>query len=386
MQDDVLKVKRVSTRSHDKYYITMDLNAVKEKASIQRLYSQMFQYIFLNKISVVYEKIFGRLEFKEDLQKQRLENSNKYGVTLFPSSFIEGYPVNNALVSSITIYGVALNNQFAEISYFYHPLNENTAGTVLRFKDFRALYLSCLNDSGFNLGTSYERYNALFKLIEKCIKDNGFRTDNIVRTWIYLKDINENYAAFNEVRREFFRKSGIEYDLKSNNLPASTCIEGWGSRSSSCDIDLVCLQKEDKLPVVKRVYNSLQNEADGDGYLYKPTFSRGMVILDEDYVEMQISGTASIDSTGSTVYIDDVYQQIKKTLLNVMNMLEQYELKFSDMCQSTCFFKEEEYYSSFIKVMEELGIENFGCTYVVGNVCRDDLLFELDGIAISKRG
>ena len=138
-------------------------------------------------------------------------------------------------------------------------------------------------------------------------------------------------------------------------------------------------------PELIRMYNTRQNEAEGDTYLFKPTFSRGMVIRDEKLVEMQICGTASIDRDGKTAFIGQPYEQIKWTLVNVLGLLEQQGMTVDDMVQSNCFFKAREYYDLFLGLLQELKIVDFASICVVGDVCRTDLLFELDGVALKAR-
>ncbi len=150
-------------------------------------------------------------------------------------------------------------------------------------------------------------------------------------------------------------------------------------------INLVCIDKKWSPPKVKRLYNKYQNEAEGSQYLFQPTFSRALLIEDENLTELQVSGTASINESGETVYIDDPYQQIKKTLINVGALLEQANMNFNDFVESTCFFKKEAYYQEFLAAVKELNIGEFSNSFVIGDVCRDNLLFELDGIAIKSR-
>lgn len=97
---------------------------------------------------------------------------------------------------------------------------------------------------------------------------------------------------------------------------------------------------------------------------------------------MQISGTASIDNHGKTIYIKDPYQQIKRTLLNIKNLLNNVGLDFSDIVCSTCFFKDPSSYKLLKKIIEELNITDFPSINVIANVCRDNLLFEIDAIAV----
>ena len=58
-----------------------------------------------------------------------------------------------------------------------------------------------------------------YQNITALLESEGASWKDIVRTTCYLRDIERDYAAFNEVRTEFFRQQGLD------PLPASTGIQ-----------------------------------------------------------------------------------------------------------------------------------------------------------------
>jgi len=58
-----------------------------------------------------------------------------------------------------------------------------------------------------------------YQNITALLESEGATWKDIVRTTCYLRDIERDYAAFNEIRTEFFRKQGLD------PLPASTGIQ-----------------------------------------------------------------------------------------------------------------------------------------------------------------
>ncbi len=58
-----------------------------------------------------------------------------------------------------------------------------------------------------------------YQNITALLESEGASWKDVVRTTCYLRDIERDYAAFNEIRTEFFRQQGL------NPLPASTGIQ-----------------------------------------------------------------------------------------------------------------------------------------------------------------
>ena len=58
-----------------------------------------------------------------------------------------------------------------------------------------------------------------YKNITALLEAEGATWKDVVRTSCYLRDIERDYDAFNEIRTEFFKQQGL------NPLPASTGIQ-----------------------------------------------------------------------------------------------------------------------------------------------------------------
>jgi len=58
-----------------------------------------------------------------------------------------------------------------------------------------------------------------YRNITALLESEGATWKDVVRTTCYLRDIERDYAAFNEIRTQFFKEQGL------NPLPASTGIQ-----------------------------------------------------------------------------------------------------------------------------------------------------------------
>src|SRR6185312_5914292 len=146
------------------------------------------------------------------------------------------------------------------------------------------------------------RFAAAFESVASALRENDFRPTDIVRTWIFLSDIERDYVAFNRARREFFAASGIDFGAGESLVPASTGIEGRSHRQSAVTLDVYCLDRSATGCRSTRVHNALQPEAEGDTYPLRPTFARAILTEWAAHRELQISGTASIDPSGQTAF------------------------------------------------------------------------------------
>lgn len=76
-----------------------------------------------------------------------------------------------------------------------------------------------------------------FKNLTSVLHAGNFNWENVVRTTIYLRDIDRDYADFNTLRGEFFKEVGIE------KYPASTCIGAKICRSDLLvEIELIAMK------------------------------------------------------------------------------------------------------------------------------------------------
>ena len=194
----------------------------------------------------------------------------------------------------------------------------------------------------------------------------------VLRTWCYLKEIDDDYAEFNLSRNAFFVEHGVK------RLPASTGIRaGLWPDQALCGMDLYALLDTDDVGI-EVMHTPTLNEADE----YGSSFSRGMKIDLPEKTVLHVSGTASINEAGETVHVGDPEKQLERMLVNVRELLHHQNASFEDVTQIATFLKHAEYYDACQQLLRQWGIRHVPNTFVEAGVCRPELLCEMEAIAI----
>jgi len=135
---------------------------------------------------------------------------------------------------------------------------------------------------------------------------------------------------------------------------------------------------------------SVLNEA----YDYeKPSsFTRGIRFDLGDKTLLLISGTASINDAGETVHGGDFRAQLWRTYRNIAALLESEGATWHDIVRTTCYLRDiERDYKDFNEVrtafFDWLGLDPLpASTGIQARLCREDLLVEIEAIAVVPRG
>lgn len=123
-------------------------------------------------------------------------------------------------------------------------------------------------------------------------------------------------------------------------------------------------------------------------YALPSSFSRGMRVELAGATMLFLSGTASIDDNGATVYPGDFEAQCLKTFRNLTALLAAEGASWHDVVRTTCYLRDiERDYDTFNKVrtlfMNAVGLDPLpASTGIQARLCRSDLLVEIEGIAI----
>lgn len=132
------------------------------------------------------------------------------------------------------------------------------------------------------------------------------------------------------------------------------------------------------------------NEA--DDYFPRPSsFSRGVRVDLSDATLLFLSGTASIDERGETVYAGDFEAQCLRTFRNLAHLLAAEGASWHDVIRTTCYLRDiERDYDTFNDMrtifIRSLGIDPLpASTGIQARLCRSDLLIEIEAIAIVPR-
>lgn len=213
----------------------------------------------------------------------------------------------------------------------------------------------------------------------ECLQRLDWSFKDVRRTWFYLDNILDWYDEFNAARNVIYNELGVLNGKANSMIPASTGIMGRNARGHRCTMDILAARPQgSKCFYVERLINNKQNEATD----YGSAFSRGMAVATEAGRYVFISGTASIDEDGLTVHKGDSEAQIRRTMLNVQTLLESVNADMSNICRATVFLKYAKDLPLYRSIAAEFAFPDIPVVSTVADVCRDDLLFEIDASAI----
>jgi len=250
------------------------------------------------------------------------------------------------------------------------------------------LQLQNLGPDHFSNGKNRQQQaETMFRKAETLLKSQGISYRNVVRTWIYVDHILDWYHEFNKARNACYADFGLLRNGKLEHaeeifLPASTGIAGKNPQGFSAIMDLLAVNKMSNPDI--QIY-PLSGTRQRSPYRYGSAFSRAMCVVDSKEKWIFVSGTASINEQGESVYPGDLASQVKHTLEVVHSLVQSEGVAISDLCEATVFLKRKEDFPLYLKTAEALGISNIPAVCLIADVCRDELLFELDGIFVKSR-
>jgi len=208
---------------------------------------------------------------------------------------------------------------------------------------------------------------------------SGWSFSDVCRTWFYLDDILSWYDEFNAARNEVFTDLGLLNGAHSGIIPASTGIRGRNPRGHRCTLDLLAVKaKPGRHFAIDTLHNPLQNEAPE----YGSAFSRGLTLATGGSRTFFVSGTASIDETGATVHPGDFESQTRRTLDNIESLLSSRGAVMDDICQATAFVKRRDDHRRLLSILDARGLKDLPLVCTIDDICRDDLLVEIDATAV----
>jgi enamine deaminase RidA (YjgF/YER057c/UK114 family) len=219
---------------------------------------------------------------------------------------------------------------------------------------------------------------SVFEKAAALLEQSGFRFTDTVRTWIYFDHLLEWYDEFNAVRTAFFNETGI-FD---HVVPASTGIGAGNPFGAAIVLDVFAVQPKSPVAAVQTVASPLQNPA----LDYKSSFSRAVELGFPTHRNLLISGTASIAPDGKTVHQNEPEKQVRLTLDAVEAILESRGMSWNDLFRGIAYFKDMAYLPVYRRVASQLGIPRFPLAFSHADVCRHDLIFEIEVDAVQICG
>lgn len=248
---------------------------------------------------------------------------------------------------------------------------KSDTGIKIATDAINVLYSAPILGGQVNKGDSF--IDAFYR-ISKILNSFQMKESEIARTWLFMRDILNDYEALNTARAKFFAKW---YSPVNHFLPASTGIQNRMAGNEILAFGF-CAFSGNKV-VIKQIPSPLQNEPTAYGKL----FSRAVIVEFSRTKLLFISGTASIDKTGTSVYAGDFKRQAEFTLEIISAILKQFQCGFSDVVQATIYLKRREDLNQCLNIIDHAGFPRNKSLFQVGvDVCRNDLLCEIEATAV----
>lgn len=254
--------------------------------------------------------------------------------------------------------------------------NGRVIGSI--FEDDHARYcrLTGLLPNEISDGRS-EQTDAILTGMTETLARHDMAFSDVFRTWFYNHDILDWYDEFNQVRNRFFAARKVFDGL----VPASTGIGGGNVADAALVAGLLALKP--KVPGVKvyTVPSPLQSSARD----YGSSFSRAVEVEAPDHRRLYVSGTASIDREGRTVFLDDTEAQVRLTMEVVQAILQSRSMDWADVTRSLAYFKRAADAPLLAAYCRGQNLPSFPVIVAENDVCRDDLMFEIEVDAVRAR-
>ncbi|MGE5458056.1 MAG: Rid family hydrolase [Methanococcaceae archaeon] len=284
-------------------------------------------------------------------------------------------------------------------------IKENNLGSwlVVERENMKAVVASglCQHKTG---GSILQQSVDAFEQAQVILKEENMEWSDIIRQWNYIEQITANetngslesqhYQIFNDVRTKYYNRSKFE-----NGFPAAT---GIGTDFGGICIDFIALTFNDESKVI-----GLKNPVQIDAYAYSkqvlaennvmcdfcrttPKFERAKVLVTPQGQWIFVSGTAAI--TGETSMVDNtVEHQTELTIKNILSLISWDNLHKHGVEKG----KEVkiDYLRAYVKYQNDLPLVMDICkkhfpeipiACVVADVCRPELLVEIEGLAVIK--
>ncbi len=347
-----------------------------------RLYAELGAALVGRGIEPLQEKAYGPLASRRavlDVRRARLGAAGADpGV---PCTYVDGQPGTTQSFAGIQVWGFA-SDRPGGIEVRTLPSGASR-GREARAEGFRLVHLASLRGTtprGTLDPEPVTQIERLFANAAIALDASGLKLTDVARTWFYLAHLLDRYADFNRVRTAFYDERGLSGSIDERRFPASTGVQGT-TEGEACVMDLLAAEGPD-VAVTPVLHSARQRTA----FAYGSAFSRASTVRLGDARTMLVSGTASIDATGRSLHAGDREAQVVETLLGIGALLGEAGATLGNVASATAFVKDTETLAAFRRVHRTLALPTFPCVTVLTDICRPELLFEMEAIAPLPRG
>ncbi len=248
----------------------------------------------------------------------------------------------------------------------------------------------------------YDRSADAFATMWAQLASRGIRFEQVIRTWLYLGDI---VGPESDTQRYMEAQPGAVGHLLGREVSrGSPARDGAGlsrqhghrhRRSRRADELSRPGQRSRDVRAVP-LENPRQTAAFDYAASYSPKspkFSRAMAVAIGDEAQFFVSGTASITQS-ETRHLDDAAAQTAETLENIEALISESNLRrhglpglggtLANLALIRVYIKRSEDFAA-IRAVCESRLGTIPACYTIADVCRPDLLVEIEAVAFTQR-
>ncbi len=237
---------------------------------------------------------------------------------------------------------------------------------------------------------SFQLYTNLFSFLKKR------PSFSLIRVWNYvpsiIKDLDdpkydcEIYRCFNHGRYTAF-KNHFGANHSKWKIPAASAV---GCNDQMMKIEFFA---SDVNPVY--INNKIQTPSIDYSEKYgnvPPVFSRGVIFKKNNQTFLISAGTASVVNE-ETLHKNNLYGQLMQSIQNLRILTSQFNLKqynvhysfgLEDLVLLRTYYRKESDRQFLSKMLKKIVVSNCQLSFLKADICRKDLLVELEGIFLKK--
>ena len=358
------------------------------KANQYKLEDILKQTIFINAA--------GNEDFAAKKSELTAALESFYG-TLFPPTAVVGQPPEEQKLLAIEL--VILKNRDEAVEISRKKLEDITYITV-QYPDFKEVYAAGCTAAVTNSDV-YRQSKTSFDQMKRILEIENLEFSDVVRQWNYIENIigstrfedgdKQNYQVFNDIRSVYYGTADF-----TKGYPAATGIgmncggivlEFIAAKVSN-GIRIIPIQNPDQVNAHQYARNYLVGRAIKEVRdKTTPKFERAKLLANDNSYFVYISGTAAIKGQ-KVVAIGDVRDQTQITIENIARLishdnLKKHGLKINHNSDPLSYVR------VYVKRRDDIPQVKEVCSkyykdvpslYLISDICRDDLLVEIEGV------
>jgi enamine deaminase RidA (YjgF/YER057c/UK114 family) len=365
--------------SFTEYHLTATGTVGQDKNGADELLAQVAAAVAERGIQPIQEKLYGLTGARAIILKKREAAYRREELDFsVPITWVQGTPLQGDDFAGMQVWGIVPRDGKTGVTTVTNPATG--PGRLWTGRGFRMLHLPAVRGGGPE-GRLAEgapaQADQMFTNAGRGLQAHGMDFRNVRRTWIYLARLLEWYDEFNRVRTRHYRTAGFGVEGGAA-FPASTGIQG-RSGEEECLMDVLALDSQG--PAYAAAVPICRSPRQDASFNYGSAFSRGMAFEIEGRRTVHISGTASINPAGKSIHVGNAELQSLETLLCIAAILEEQGGGLANITSATLFCKNRAAGEAWNRVSQLLRIPAFPKICVLADVCRHDLLVELETVA-----